>query len=236
MARKYGVEELLPPTKKSSIERDARRAQREAKGLTVRGHRVERTLKARYVGRKRVRVTVLMEMQDRDAEGCNGEDAEDDRGVEAEGSWKGVEGLAEWEGEVLDAWVERKRLYITTTAARVIVQHQNPLHMANGSLYSDFPWLVLFAATLYVQYFTQRRDVLQAVLIPLPESNLVANTPVLILPIIGSWSNTLNPITGICQTQFQQISHQISLTIATTHVPRLTRPRDGEYKQYRDRF
>lgn len=52
MARKYGVEELLPPTKKSSIERDARRAQREAKGLTVRGHRVERTLKARIEMRK----------------------------------------------------------------------------------------------------------------------------------------------------------------------------------------
>ncbi|KAF8533929.1 hypothetical protein BDD12DRAFT_897419 [Trichophaea hybrida] len=52
MARKYGIEELLPPSSKSSIEREARRAQREAKGLTVRGHRVERTLKARIEMRK----------------------------------------------------------------------------------------------------------------------------------------------------------------------------------------
>lgn len=49
LARKYGVEELLPPSRKSSTEREARRLAREARGLTVKGHRPERTLKARYV-------------------------------------------------------------------------------------------------------------------------------------------------------------------------------------------
>ena len=49
LARKYGVEELLPPTKKSSIEREVARQRRAENGLRVRGHREERTLKARYV-------------------------------------------------------------------------------------------------------------------------------------------------------------------------------------------
>ena len=48
LARRYGVEELLPPTKKSSIEREAARQRRAERGLHVRGHRGERTLKPRY--------------------------------------------------------------------------------------------------------------------------------------------------------------------------------------------
>ncbi|KAA8901851.1 hypothetical protein FN846DRAFT_780900 [Sphaerosporella brunnea] len=52
LARKYGVEELLPPSKKSSAEREAARARREARGLRVRGHKEERTLKARIEVRR----------------------------------------------------------------------------------------------------------------------------------------------------------------------------------------
>jgi large subunit ribosomal protein L25 len=50
MARKYGVEELLPPSSKRSFEREEKRKAREEKGMVkVRGHRGERTLKGRYV-------------------------------------------------------------------------------------------------------------------------------------------------------------------------------------------
>jgi large subunit ribosomal protein L25 len=59
LARKYGVEELLPPSRKSSAEREAARLRREARGVRARGHREERTLKARYVfcgGRRVARI------------------------------------------------------------------------------------------------------------------------------------------------------------------------------------
>jgi large subunit ribosomal protein L25 len=62
LARKYGVEELLPPSRKSSAEREAQRSRRAAKGIRVRGHREERTLKARYVfgrGRRREKTGLM---------------------------------------------------------------------------------------------------------------------------------------------------------------------------------
>ncbi|KAI5849944.1 hypothetical protein BZA05DRAFT_436777 [Tricharina praecox] len=52
LARRYGVEELLPPTKKSSAAREAARLKRAEKPMRVRGHKEERTLKSRLEIRK----------------------------------------------------------------------------------------------------------------------------------------------------------------------------------------
>jgi large subunit ribosomal protein L25 len=49
MARKWGVEELLPHSKKRSDIREEQRLKRIAKGIHVKGTKEERTLKARYV-------------------------------------------------------------------------------------------------------------------------------------------------------------------------------------------
>lgn len=49
MARKWGVEELLPHSKKRSDIREEQRLKRVAKGIHVKGTKEERTLKARYV-------------------------------------------------------------------------------------------------------------------------------------------------------------------------------------------
>lgn len=112
LARRYGVEELLPPTKKSSAAREAARLKRAEKPMRVRGHKEERTLKSRYddailamAGAERNGLLIAATPQARNTETGYGEDACAHRGVETEGSWKGLEGLAEREGQVLDGGI-----------------------------------------------------------------------------------------------------------------------------------
>ena len=130
-ARAFGVEELLPPTSKSSMAREAARARRAEKGMRVRGHRGERTLKGRYVlaargGRRRRGRWLTRRLQDRNAQGGHGEDAGHDRGVEAQGPRSRMEGLAQRKGQVLDG-KKNGQIKVYNTDNVQLLQYQHPL-------------------------------------------------------------------------------------------------------------